>query len=165
MWTIIKFEQKNFNFLKNQFYSKLGKETEFYLPKIYIQKRKKNKILNKDINLLGDYLFCYNKNFCEQSTIQSLKFTKGLKYFLSGTQGSQREIFSFIKKCKSSENTNGYLSENFFDLNTSKNYKLSSGPFAEKIFKIIDFQKNKIKVLLGNIKTTISKKQLNIRPI
>ena len=84
---------------------------------------------------------------------------------MSGTQGSQREIFSFIKKCKSSENTNGYLSENFFDLNTSKNYKLSSGPFAEKIFKIIDFQKNKIKVLLGNIKTTISKKQLNIRPI
>ena len=112
-----------------------------------------------------DYLFCYNKNFSDHKTIQSLKFTRGLKYFLNGNKERQKEIFNFVNKCKKSENINGYLSENFFELYESKDYKLSSGPFADKIFKIINFQKNKINVLLGNIKTTISRKRLNIRPI
>ena len=165
MWTIIKFDNKNLNFLKKEFYSKLGEETKFYLPKIFIQKKIKNKVLQRDIYLLGDYLFCYNKNFGDQNIIQSLKFTRGVKYFLNGNKEFQKEIFDFICKCKNSENKNGYLTENFFELYKSKDYKLSSGPFVDKIFKIINFQKNKINILLGNIKTTICRKKLNIRPI
>ena len=43
MWIILKFEKKTFFFLKKEFLSKLGKDTEFYLPKISIQKNiKKN---------------------------------------------------------------------------------------------------------------------------
>ncbi|MDC0232276.1 hypothetical protein OAJ72_03220, partial [Pelagibacteraceae bacterium] len=70
---------------------------------------------------------------------------------------SQNEIKKFIDKCKNSEDKNGYLSQNFFELYVNSNYKFYSGPFAETIFKIVDLQKNKINILLGDIKTTINK--------
>ena len=38
-----------------------------------------------------------------------------------------------------------------------KSYKFTSGPFTDTIFKIISLNKNKIKVLIGDIKTTINK--------
>ena len=63
MWAIIKFDKKNFKFLKKEFNKKLGKECEIYIPKIQVQKFKNNKLINKDFNLLGDYLFCFHKSF------------------------------------------------------------------------------------------------------
>ena len=56
------------------------------------------------------------------------------------------------------ENENGYLSQNFYDLQINSKYRFSTGPFVEKIFEIINFQKNKIEILVGNIKTTIKDK-------
>ena len=100
--------------------SKLGKDTEFYLPKNFYSKKYKKKILYKDFNLLGDYLFCYSKNLQQNNIIRSLQFTRGLKYFLNGALGAQFEIEQFIKKCKKSENIQGYLNENFFELCKSK---------------------------------------------
>ena len=40
--------------------------------------------------LLGDYLFCYHKKFENKNVLNSLKFTKGLKYFLNGFELSER---------------------------------------------------------------------------
>ena len=158
-------KKKTFFFLKKKFLSKIGKYTEFYLPKNYIQKNIKKKILYKDFNLLGDYLFCYSKNLQQNNIIRSLQFTRGLKYFLNGALGAQFEIEQFIKKCKKSENIQGYLNENFFELCKSKNYMISNGPFTDKIFRIIDLQKNKITALLGNIEAKINRKKLSIRPV
>ena len=59
--------------------------------------------------------------------------------------------------CKSSEK-DGYLSYNFYKLNLNGKYKFTTGPFVEKIFQIINMQKNKIDILMGNLKTTIKKK-------
>ena len=95
----------------------------------------------------------------------NLKFSKGLKYFLSGFIESQKEIEDFIHKCKNSENKEGFLSTNFFDLIPNGKYKFSTGPFADKIFKIINLQKNKIRILMGNIKTTIKEKEFLFTPI
>ena len=47
----------------------------------------------------------------------------------------------------------------------SSKYRFSSGPFAEMIFKIIDLQKNKINILLGNLKTTIKKNDFLFNPL
>ena len=46
-----------------------------------------------------------------------------------------------------------------------KYYKFSSGPFTDKIFKIIELQKNKIDILMGNIKTKIKKKEFLFTPL
>ena len=143
---------------------KLGKDFTIYSPKLSIKKYKNNKLINQEFNLLGNYLFCFHKSFKNQHTINRLKFSKGLKYFLGGFIQSQDEITKFIKKCKDFENKEGYLSESFFELYINSKYKFSSGPFVEMIFKIIDLQKNKINILLGNVKTTIKKNEFLFTP-
>ena len=165
MWAIIKFDRKKLEFLKEDFKKKLGEDFTIYNPKLLVQKYKNNKLINKEFDLLGDYLFCFHKNFEKSSTINMLKFSKGLKYFLSGFSQSQQEINNFIKKCKNSENSEGYLSQTFFELYINSKYKFSTGPFAEMIFKIIDLQKNKIQILLGNMKTTIKKNDFLFSPL
>ena len=163
MWTIIKFDKKRIELLKKDLKNKLNGDITFYTPQLQIEKFKNNKLSKKEYNLLGDYIFCFHNSFKKEEIMQSLKFTKGLKYFLGGFIESQKEIVNFITKCKNAENKDGYLSHNFFELELNSTYKFSSGPFTNMIFKIIDLQKNKINILLGNIKTTIGKDYLFIR--
>jgi len=165
MWTIIKFDKKQLPFLKKDFTKKLGKDFIIYTPKLFLQKYKKNKLINKEFNLLGDYLLCFHKDFKKTETINKLKFSRGLKYFLDGFIQSQKEIQIFVNKCRSSENEGGYLSQSFYQLQINSNYKFASGPFVEKIFKIINLQKNRIDILMGNIKTTIKKQEFLFNPV
>ena len=164
MWTIIKFDKKQLPILKKDFTKKLGKDFIIYTPKLFFQKYKKNKLINKEFNLLGDYLLCFHKDFKKTETINKLKFSRGLKYFLDGFIQSQKEIQIFVNKCRSSENEGGYLSQSFYQLQINSNYKFASGPFVEKIFKIINLQKNRIDILMGNIKTTIKKQEFLFNP-
>ena len=165
MWAVIKFDKKNFHLLKEYFQKKIGKDCVIYRPKILIQKYKNNKLINKEVDILGDYLFCFHKNFSNKSTINQLKFSRGLKYFLDGFIEFQIDVRNFIEKCKNLEDSKGYISQNLFEININSNYKFSSGPFAEKIFKIIDLQRDKICILLGNVKTTIDKKKFLFSPV
>ena len=165
MWTVIKFDRKEFEFLKKDFEKFFGKDIKIYVPKLFFHRYKKNRIVIKEFNLLGDYLFCFHDKFKNPQIINSLKFTRGLKYFLNGFTDSQEEINKFIKKCKDSEDRNGYLTQNFFDLCVNSSYEFTSGPFTEKIFRIIDLQKNKINILLGNIKININKKKFLFSPV
>lgn len=165
MWTIIKVDKKKLIFLKKNFQKTLGNEIEIYSPTFLVEKIEKNKSIKKKIKLFGDYFFCYHKKLSDKNTINSLKFTKGLKYFLEGFQNSQIELEAFVAKCKNSENSEGYLTQKFFDLNIKKQYIFKNGPFAENIFKILNLQKNNIKILLGNFKTSIKKKDYLFLPV
>ena len=84
---------------------------------------------------------------------------------MDGLIESQDDIESFVQKCKDSECKEGFLSRDFFEIKVNKKYKFSSGPFTEKIFQIIDLQRNRIKILMGNIKTTIKKKEFLFTPV
>ncbi len=165
MWTVLKFDTKSLALLQQDLKKKLGEDLKIYIPKLRVQKFKNNKLINKELNLLGDYLFCFHKKLKCKSTINSLKFTRGLKYFLKGIPESQNDIENFINKCKNSESKEGFLSKNFFDLELNKKYKFSSGPFTDKIFHIINFQSKRIKILMGNIKTTIKKREFLFTPV
>ena len=83
---------------------------------------------------------------------------------MNGFNEFQLDIKKFIDKCKKLENDKGYISETLFDLNLNSFYKFNSGPFVNKIFKIINFEKNKIKILAGNLKTTINKREYLFSP-
>ena len=63
------------------------------------------------------------------------------------------------------ENERGFISESLFELKINSEYKFGSGPFADNIFKIINFNKNTINILIGNIKTTINKKEFLFNPL
>ena len=165
MWTILKFNKKKLSILKEDLKKKLGKNFKIYIPKLRIEIYKNNKLIKKDFNLLDDYMFFFHENICFDNKINKIKFSRGLKYYLKDFKQSQNDIVTFIQKCKKSENKEGYLTNNFFELDIKKEYKFSSGPFTNKIFQILNFNKNKINILMGNIKTTLSKKEHLFSPI
>ena len=140
------------NLMNEDLKKKIGKDFEFYLPKINIQIFKNNKLVNKSVPLLGDYIFCYHQNFKNTKMIEKLKFLKGLKSFINGCHLYQRDIELFIKRCKSFENNKGLITQSFFDLNINKFYKFESGILKNKIFELLEFQKNKIKILINGLK-------------
>ncbi len=164
MWLVIKFDRKKVCFLKNEIKKKFGSEGIIYSPKLLIKKFKKNKVEKKEVDILGDYLFCYHKNFEKISFLRQLNFLKGVKYFLNGFQASQNEIKEFIQRCKKLEDQTGYISQSLYQEQINKYYKFSTGPFVDKVFKIIKLQKNKIDILMGNLKTTIKKKEFLFIP-
>lgn len=164
MWTVIKIDKKKIKLLEQDFLEKLGNDFRIYRPKISINKYKKNKLINKEYYLLGDYIFCFHKDFQNLNTIDKLKYSRGLKYFLLGFVQSQNQLEKFINKCKNSENKNGFLSVNFFKLIVNSKYKFVSGPFTEKIFQIVNLQKDRINILMGNIKTSIKKQEYLFNP-
>lgn len=165
MWAIIKFDKKNINLLKNDLNEKIGKGVQFYIPKIGIKKIKSHKLMIKEINLLGDYMFCFHENLSNDRFLNSIKFCRGMKSILNGHKLFQSEIIRFISKCKKAENEDGYLRFNFCQIDLKKSYKFISGPFIDKIFRIIEVQQRKIDILIGNIKTSIKKENYLIKPI
>ena len=90
MWTVIKIDKKKQNFFKNEITKKLGSDIILYSPKINIQNYINNKIIDKKIDLLGDYIFCFHNDFKNPKILNKLKFVKGLKYFLDGFIRSRR---------------------------------------------------------------------------
>jgi hypothetical protein len=165
VWAIIKFDKKKLNLLLEDFNKKLGKEYKIYIPRLKLQRYKNNKVIRKEINLLGDYMFCFHNSFDKSEVVSANQNLRGLKYFLLGFKESQKEITDFIKKCKSYENEKGFLLQNFYDLVLNKSYQFFSGPFTNKIFKIVEIQKNKINILMGNLRTTVKKENSFFRPI
>ena len=165
MWTVFKFEKKEFHLLKEDLKKKIGPDYIIYRHKVVIHKYKNNKLVHKEVDILGDYLFCYHKNFKKKSTIEHLKFSRGLKYLLDGFIEFQSDLKKFIERCKNLENERGIITQNLFELNINSKFKFNSGPFIDKIFKIVNFEKNKINILIGDIKTTINKKEFLFNPL
>ena len=165
MWAVFKINKKQEILLNEDLKKKLGENIIFYKPKMVLQQYKNNKLFSKEYNLLGDYIFCFHPKFNCTSSFNLLKFCRGLKYFLAGSISSQNEIKDFIDKCKEAEDQNGNITTEFFNIDTSISYKFKSGPMTNKLFKIINIQKNKLKILLGDLKTTINKKDYLFYPV
>ena len=54
---------------------------------------------SKEVNVLGDYLFCYHRKFKDKTSLNKIKFSRGLKY-LNGYFEFQREIVSLLINVK-----------------------------------------------------------------
>lgn len=165
MWTIIKFEKKKINSLLSELQIKFGKDSKVYRPKIFQEKFEKNRLIKREYDLLGNYLFCFDKTFSNENSIKRLNYIRGVKYYLNGFKSSQNEILKFIEYCKSKENPKGIITEPIFETKVGSYYKFSSGPFTQKIFKILEIQKNKIQILMGNLETTVDKKDYCLSPL
>ena len=165
MWGVIKYKINEFSLLRKELKNKLGNDTIIYRPKIVYRNYSKNKITQKELNILGDYFFCFSKKFGDNFTIKNLSFLKGLKYILNGFHFSQLDISNFIKKCKNLENEKGLISKNIYELSFNKFYKFLNGPFNNKIFKILQINKNFLNVSIGEINATINREKLLFSPI
>jgi len=158
MWIVAKIKIKNLNTFKKSLTEKMGSNVKFYLPKIEYHKYYGNKVKRFEKFILENYVFCYHEKFNSPNCINSVKFLKGLEYFLEGYTQNQNQILKFIEYCKSYENEKGFLTQLFFKNMVIKRAKFISGPFANIIFDILEKQKNKLKILIGDIVTTIPNK-------
>ena len=164
MWAVFKVNIKELNLFKEDIIKKLNSDVTFYAPKVIFKVFHKNKEKKKEQYLLGDYIFCFNEKFEDEKIFNSIKFTKSLKYIAQGIKIYQKEIKDFIKKCKSYENSNGYVSLDFYDLKINRNYKFASGPFINQIFKVLSIQKLKIQILMGGAKVSLKKNRFLFNP-
>lgn len=165
MWAIIQYNKKFLGILNSELKKKTDDSLKIYIPKISLKIYKKNKFLNKEINILNDYMFCYHSYFCNRNFFLNLMHLKGLKNILMGYQKNQKEINEFVQSCKNSEDKNGNVSKNFYKLILKSNYKFVSGPFMNQVFKLIGIQKKNIELLIGNIKLSINKKVNIFNPV
>ena len=166
MWTILKFEKKNLNSLQKFFREKLGDKVEFYRPKIKLQKKINKKFQSNEYFLLGNYMMCFHKEFRDLNKLNGLKNCRGLKYFLNNYLKSQDDIASFINRCKSNEDEQGFIKQTFFEFNKSDKFKFLSGPFTSMFFNIIRENALSMDILVGKYKTTVSKdKNYLYRPV
>ncbi len=165
MWAIIKIEKGKLATIKKEFFSKLGNDVKFYIPKMKLNKFCKTKVLTKESYLLGDYLLCFHKDLSKSSVINYLKYCKGLKYFLKNFQSSQNEIEKFISKCRENEDKDGYIKQTFFNLKINCKFEFISGPFTNLIFSILYENKFYVEALMGKYKLTVSKQKNLFRPV
>lgn len=159
MWKVIKFEKNYYQILQSNILKKVGNDCKFYFPKIKINFFKRNKLISKEISLLGNYFFCYHPKLKDSNLLNYFKTLKGLKYVLDGNSSDQKEILDFIDDCKKNEDISGFIKLNFVKLILNKNYVFKSGIFVNKIFQLISFNKNFIEIALGDIKTKIARKK------
>ena len=156
MWVVAKIKRREIKIFKESLLKKTGQDIEFYCPKIEYHQYFNNKVKRLEKLALENYIFCYHENFRDSSLINKLRYTKGLEYFLNGYCENQKEVVKFIKYCKCSENSKGYLTQNFFKTLINKKAKFISGPFTNMMFEILNKQKNKLKIIVGNVVITIS---------
>ena len=156
MWVVAKVKTKELSIFKKNLIEKLGKDTKFYHPKIEYHRYFGDKLKKIEKFVLENYIFCYHEKFKKSNFINKIRFLKGLEYFLNGYTQDQEEIIKFIECCQTFENKEGYLTQAFFNTMGIKKAKFISGPFTNMIFEILERQKNKLKILVGNIVTTIS---------
>tara|TARA_B100001123_G_scaffold399046_1_gene483675 strand:- start:95 stop:598 length:504 start_codon:yes stop_codon:yes gene_type:complete len=155
MWIVVKYKSKEYKTLKESFFHILGEMPEFYSPKIKFEKYINNKLKKFEKNLLDNYLMCRHYKFKERKIINLLKNSRGLTHFLNGYEFNQKEINSFVKFCKSKEDSDGFLTQSFFNIPIRKKAKFISGPFTQFVFDIIENKGKKLKVVLNNINMTI----------
>ena len=161
MWVVLKYKKSEFNLLKRDFKRVLEDVPLIFRPKIKYQKLIKNKLQFLENDILGDYLICYHEKFKNTEIISTLKNLRGLKYFLNNPNNNQIAIINFINYCKKNQDADGYLKPSFFAFSNMTKGKFLNGPFTNMIFSVIENQKDKLKVLIGNLKTTIKKENSN----
>jgi len=157
MWIVLKYKKNEYNFLREGLKKNLGELPVIFRPKIKYQKFIRNKFRFFENDILDDYLICYHEKFKNSKIFSVLNSLKGLKYFLKDSANNQKEIVKFIDYCKTNQGDDGYIHQSFFDFSKVDKGIFLNGPFTNMIFKIIENQRNKIKILIGNKTTTITK--------
>ena len=162
MWIVAKINKKKIDFFIKEIKFKCGDDLILYRPSVQCEKIVKNRLEKNTKPLLEDYFFCFSEKFKDINFVNTLNYIKGLKYFLEGYKNNQKEIINFIENCKVYQNAKGFISSAYFHNIISSRGKFVSGPFTNMLFDIIEKNKNKLKVLIGNYKVSLSKKDNNL---
>ena len=157
MWVVIKYKKNQYCSLSKELMNTFGKGIKFYKPTIRFEKSSiKKKFINK--NLLDDYVFCFHKKLENFHLINVLKNLRGLKEIINGHVFNQKEISNFIKMCKSHEDINGFITQEFFNHLEITKGKFVSGPLKNLIFDIVSRNSKKLKISINDKTIILNKK-------
>ena len=78
-----------------------------------------------------------------------------LKLLIKGKKRGPKPKVDSIVTDITFEKDKGCLTQSFFTTIISKKAKFISGPFANMVFELLEKRKNKLKILVGNIVTTM----------
>lgn len=165
MWIVAKVKKSEFSIFQDEIRKKISNKVIFYFPKIKQNIKKKGSIKENYIKILDDYIFCYSTTFESKNFFNSMKFIKGLKYFLTDSLNNQKQILNFINYCKSFEDDKGNMKPEFFKSLVILKAKFLNGPFKDLIFEIIENKKNNLKISIGNLVTNLSNNKYFYKPI
>ena len=157
MWVVAKYKLKELETLKDSFCKIIGDKPEFYIPKIKQEYYKNNKLKIIKKNILSNYIICKHSKFKDLKFISKLNHSRGLIYLLKNSNINQNNLESFVKFCKSHEDSKGFLRQTFFEITKKTKAKFISGPLTQMIFSIIEDEGKKLKILLNNVNITIPK--------
>ena len=74
MWAVAKIKNNELEIFKDNLIKKFGKETKFYYPKIECHRYLKNKLKKFEKLILGNYIFCYHRNFNNSIFLNKFRF-------------------------------------------------------------------------------------------
>lgn len=153
MWFVAKIKNNQEKVFIKDFSEKLKKNILVYYPKILTYQSKKE----KSKNILGNYIFCHNKDISNNTAISKFCFLKGLQYFIFGSIKDSNQINEFVTFCKKNENSQGYLSNQFFFNTIKTNAEFFSGPLKNIMLNILNIKKKTIFAEIGRLKISIKK--------
>ena len=154
MWVVAKIKTNHEKIFFNELKILTNNNFKFYYPKIKILEHSRK---FKFKNILGNYVFCYSKNFKIKNFQLNSKFLKGLQHFIFGSEKDSFEIENFVNFCKKNENEDGLIANNFFFKLINEKTKIISGPLKNIFLDIKKIYKNKIFARSGNYKIIITK--------
>ena len=80
-----------------------------------------------------------------------------MKYCLSNKASEQKSIISFINICKTNQDNDDCLNQEFFNILDFKKGIFLTGPLTNLLFELVEKHKNKLKVKVGNLSVVINK--------
>ena len=76
MWVVAKYDKKKANFFLEDLKKKLKDKVVIYNPRVKIEKFHKNKLISKEFNILGDYIFCFHPKFKNKKSLVNSNLLK-----------------------------------------------------------------------------------------
>ena len=162
MWIVAKYKLKELETLKESFSKIIGDMPEFYIPRIRQEYYINNKLKNIQKNILSNYIICKHSKFKDLKFLSRLNNSRGLIYLLKDSNLNQNNLESFVKFCRSHEDSSGFLRQTFFEITKKTKAKFISGPLTQMIINIIEDEGKKLKILINNVNITIPKNSSNL---
>lgn len=160
MWVVLKIKKySELNIIRKSLTDLFGSSPNLCNPKVKTKKISNKKNTNKDTFLLEKYILIYHNKLSDQFYLNKMSYMRGIDYCLQGFKGCQNEINKFVQKCEKNQDISGYVNSDFFNLYEGMDIKFSKGPFVNFVSKIVEIQKKKLKMLVGNYSIYLEKKE------
>ncbi len=160
MWVVLKIKKySELNIIRKSLTDLLGSSPKLCNPKVKTKSISGKKNTNRDTFLLEKYVLIYHNKLSNQLYLNKISYMRGIDYCLQGFKSCQNEIYKFVQRCEKYQDNLGYVNSDFFNLSEGMDIRFSKGPFVNFVSKIVEIQKKKLKMLVGNYSIYLEKKE------